>query len=151
MSLTDPSKKMSKSDPSAYSRILITDSPAEISAKLRTATTDSINSVSWDPINRPGVANLLTILSAFDKEGRSTVELGMSMGGVGLGAFKKYVGESVAEGLKGIREEFGRLMEDGGGEGGYLSEVAEEGRMMAVESAEGTMVEVKKAMGSWRG
>ncbi|KAH7321879.1 tryptophanyl-tRNA synthetase, partial [Rhexocercosporidium sp. MPI-PUGE-AT-0058] len=145
MSLTTPSSKMSKSAPSPLSRILITDSPTTITQKISSALTDSQNNVSWDPISRPGVSNLLTLLSSFDEHGRSPQELGekLEMEGMGLGAFKKLVAGAVGEGLRGVREEFERVM----AEEGYVEEVARRGAVRAKESAEETMVLVREAVG----
>lgn len=64
MSLRDGTKKMSKSDPSDYSRITLTDDADAIAQKIRKAQTDSEPSISYDPENRPSVANLLTIYAA---------------------------------------------------------------------------------------
>jgi len=145
MSLTNPLKKMSKSDTSPSSRILITDSPSLIQKKLTTAVTDSINSVSYDPVNRPGVSNLLTLLSAFDKEGRSPETLGEVYGtGMGLGAFKKLVGEAIGEGLEEFRDEYERVVKEGKG---HLEDVEMRGKMVAEENAEATMVGVREAVG----
>jgi tryptophanyl-tRNA synthetase len=63
MSLVDPSKKMSKSDNDQKGCIYITDSPELIKKKIMGATTDSIGVVNYDPINQPGITNLITILS----------------------------------------------------------------------------------------
>jgi tryptophanyl-tRNA synthetase len=145
MSLTNPLKKMSKSDPSPLSRILITDPPELIQKKLITAVTDSLNSVSYDPVNRPGVSNLLTLLSAFDAEGRSPETLGEVYGtGMGLGAFKKLVSEAIAEGLKGVREGYERVEKEGEG---YLVDVERMGAKVAGGNAERTMVDVREAVG----
>ena len=64
MSLRDGSQKMSKSDPSDYSRINLTDEDEVISAKIKKATTDSYNNVVANLENRPEVANLVNIYSA---------------------------------------------------------------------------------------
>jgi tryptophanyl-tRNA synthetase len=64
MSLTDGTKKMSKSDPSDYSRITLTDDADAIAQKIRKAQTDAIEGIAYDPENRPSVANLLTIYAA---------------------------------------------------------------------------------------
>lgn len=145
MSLANPLKKMSKSDPSPSSRILITDTPELIQKKLITAVTDSINSVSWDPVNRPGVSNLLTLLSAFDAEGRSPETLGQVYGtGMGLGAFKKLVGQAIGEGLEGFRNEYQRVVKEGEA---YLVDVEKRGAEVAEANAESTMVDVREAVG----
>ncbi|KAL2068325.1 hypothetical protein VTL71DRAFT_16423 [Oculimacula yallundae] len=145
MSLTHPLTKMSKSAPSPLSRILITDSATTITTKLSSALTDSDNSVSWDPINRPGVSNLLTLLASFDEHGRNAQEWGekLEREGMGLGAFKKFVAGAVGEGLKDVREGFERIV----GEEGYVEEVARRGAARARESAEETMVLVREAVG----
>jgi tryptophanyl-tRNA synthetase len=145
MSLTNPLKKMSKSDPSPLSRILITDSPSLIQRKLTTAVTDSLNSVSYDPINRPGVSNLLSLLSAFDKENRTPEELGKVYGtGMGLGAFKKLVGEAIADGLESFRGRYEEVVKEGEG---FIGEVERRGAKVAEENAESTMVGVREAVG----
>jgi tryptophanyl-tRNA synthetase len=64
MSLRDGTKKMSKSDPSDYSRITLTDDADAIAQKIRKAQTDAIEGIAYDPENRPSVANLLTIYAA---------------------------------------------------------------------------------------
>ncbi|CZT05097.1 related to mitochondrial tryptophanyl-tRNA synthetase [Rhynchosporium graminicola] len=145
MSLTSPLQKMSKSHPSPLSRILITDSPSTITTKLSSALTDSQNLVTWDPVSRPGVSNLLALLSSFDKHGRSAQELGgmLEKEGMGLGAFKKLVAGEVREGLRDVRERFERVL----GEEGYVEEVARRGAVRARESAEETMVLVREAVG----
>lgn len=143
MSLQDPWVKMSKSAPNPLSRILITDSPSEIQKKIMGAITDSSNSVSYDPETRPGVANLLQLLSHFDPQNRSPTELGHEYRSFGLGQFKKLVGEQIAESLEPVRTEFERVMK----EPGYLDGVAERGAKKARENAEETMVIVREAMG----
>lgn len=62
---------------------------------------------------------------------------------MGLGVFKKLVGEAVGEGLSGVRERFERIV----GEEGYVEEVARRGAVRARESAEETMVLVREAVG----
>ncbi|PSN44065.1 Tryptophan--tRNA ligase [Blattella germanica] len=64
-SLREPSKKMSKSDQDPKSRIELTDTPEAILEKCKKAVTDFTSKVTYDPVNRPGVANLLTIHSLF--------------------------------------------------------------------------------------
>jgi tryptophanyl-tRNA synthetase len=53
--------KMSKSNPSDLTKILITDTPEEIRRKIKSAVTDSIESIRYDPENRPGISNLIDI------------------------------------------------------------------------------------------
>ncbi|KAI0480780.1 putative tryptophanyl-tRNA synthetase [Xylariaceae sp. FL0804] len=63
MSLQRPESKMSKSTPNESERILITATPEEIHRRIRHAVTDSDNRVTYDPVGRPGVANLLELLA----------------------------------------------------------------------------------------
>ncbi|PBP17049.1 tryptophanyl-tRNA synthetase [Diplocarpon rosae] len=145
MSLTSPTTKMSKSAPSPLSRILITDSPSTITAKISSSLTDSDNSVSYSPSLRPGVSNLLSILASFDRDRRTPAQLGAKYeaAGMGLGAFKKVVAEAVVQGLDGVRREFERIL----AEEGYVEDVAEKGARAARESAEETIVLVREAVG----
>ncbi|KAF8319437.1 Nucleotidylyl transferase [Clavulina sp. PMI_390] len=62
LSLRDPIQKMSKSAKDPKSRILLSDSRDEIARKIRKAVTDSETTISYDPIHRPGISNLLRIL-----------------------------------------------------------------------------------------
>lgn len=61
MSLKDPTRKMSKSDPDPNAYILLSDSAAQISAKISHALTDSENKIAYDPHHKPAVSNLLQI------------------------------------------------------------------------------------------
>ncbi|PNH42873.1 hypothetical protein VD0004_g4493 [Verticillium dahliae] len=145
MSLQQPHKKMSKSSNDARSRILITDSPDEINQKLISALTDCDNSVSYDPVNRPGVSNLLEILSIFDESGREPAQLAESLSGHNLKQLKERVSESVVMGLNGIRERYIDLLS--ADEGKYLDFVEAEGARKARENAAETMAIVREATG----
>ena len=63
-SLQEPTKKMSKSDPNTKATIRLLDTPKEIEKKIKSAVTDSDGIVKYDVENKPGISNLLTILSA---------------------------------------------------------------------------------------
>jgi tryptophanyl-tRNA synthetase len=143
MSLSDPSVKMSKSHPNPDSRILITDSPSIIKRKITKAVTDSINSVSYDPVNRPGVANLVELMSHFDIERRSPEVLEETCKGMGLGSFKELVARTISDRLEGVRVNFERIM----GEEGLVEDIAAKGAKIARRNAEETMVLVREAVG----
>jgi tryptophanyl-tRNA synthetase len=64
MSLRTPDMKMSKSDPSEQGKITLQDSNDHIQKKIKSAVTDGIGGVTYDPKNRPGLANLLNIYAA---------------------------------------------------------------------------------------
>lgn len=70
MSLQEPTKKMSKSDPEE-TFIALLDDPDTIRRKIKRAVTDSDGEIRYDPENKPGVSNLLAIMSALGA-GRST-------------------------------------------------------------------------------
>jgi tryptophanyl-tRNA synthetase len=143
MSLRDPLQKMSKSDPHPLSRILLTDKPEDISQKLRKAVTDSDGGVSFDPKARPGVSNLVQIYAHMQRR-TDFEDVAKELENCNKAELKNKVAECVAEGLRSIRDEYERIMKEGDG---YLEKVAEEGARKAKESAEETMVLVRRAMG----
>jgi tryptophanyl-tRNA synthetase len=145
MSLTDPTKKMSKSDPKPKSRILITDSREEIHNKLRTALTDSIEGVSYDREKRPGVSNLVDLMYHFDDAGAgSPEELAGDVKNLNMRALKEKVADTVDGGIGDIRERYEALMV---GDQKQLIEHAEKGARRAEEIAEATMKRVRSALG----
>jgi tryptophanyl-tRNA synthetase len=93
MSLRDPTKKMSKSDKSALSRIELTDTADEIRKKVCKATTDAVGGIYYDRDERPGVSNLLDIASAVT--GQSVAQLETQYADYGTGAFKDSVADAV--------------------------------------------------------
>lgn len=62
-SLTNPEKKMSKSDPNQKAKISLSDDPNVAAKKILSATTDSISEIRFDMFNQPGISNLLQIES----------------------------------------------------------------------------------------
>lgn len=145
MSLQEPHLKMSKSHQDPRSRILITDSPEEITQKIMAARTDSINSVSFDPIVRPGVSNLLSLLSLFDEQSRSAAELGEIHSTLNLRDFKTLVSDKISGALAGIGSRYEEVMKQD--DGRYLDHVEGKGAERARQSAEETMVLVREAIG----
>lgn len=147
MSLQNPTQKMSKSDKSHWSRILITDTPEEISKKINSAVTDADNFVSYDSAARPGVSNLLRLLACFDDRGRTPEQLATELSAMnaGLGVLKKRASESIIAGLGDIRERYHELLAEDGG--GYIDHVAAEGARKAQLRADETMAIVREAIG----
>ncbi|KAF5392133.1 hypothetical protein D9757_003228 [Collybiopsis confluens] len=142
LSLRSPTSKMSKSSPDAQSRILLTDSTAVIASKIKSAVTDSIQGITWDPVGRPGTANLLSILAACNGD-ESVKETASRYQGKNHGALKRDVTEAVEEMLKGPRREFERLK----GDREYLRNIAREGAEKARVKSEVTMKEVRGRIG----
>ncbi|MEG1541684.1 MAG: tryptophan--tRNA ligase, partial [Oscillospiraceae bacterium] len=110
MSLTSPENKMSKSDKDPGGCIYLMQKPEEIMRSFKRAVTDSETLVKFDPTNKPGVSNLMTIYSV--ASGLSLPEIEAKFEGLGYGDFKPQVGEAVVELLRPIREEAERLMAD---------------------------------------
>lgn len=144
MSLNDPMSKMSKSNKSDKSRILITDTPDQIKSKINAAVTDSLPGLSYDADKRPGISNLIDILSIFDAQGRGSAQLSEHYSDLSPRQLKEMVTDAVIQGLNGIRERYAKLLDAGEN---YLDEVAVEGARKARESAEETMNLVREAVG----
>ncbi|TGO60131.1 hypothetical protein BCON_0038g00480 [Botryotinia convoluta] len=147
MSLQSPTQKMSKSHPAPISRILLTDSPDTITKKVSSALTDSQNTVSYSPSERPGVSNLLTLWSSFDTQNpkRTPAQIAEECKAkkFTLGDLKRETANAVNTGLEPIRKNYERLL----GDEGYVEDVARKGGVKARENAERTMVEVREAVG----
>jgi tryptophanyl-tRNA synthetase len=104
MSLIDPKKKMSKSDPNPAATIYLLDTPEEAKKKIMSATTDSENTVKYDSEMKPGVSNLMEIYSQL--ETRTMVDIENEFQGKGYKEFKERVSESVGEFLKKFQEKY---------------------------------------------
>lgn len=142
MSLRHPTTKMSKSDPSDASRINLTDTPDLIASKILRATTDSESKITYDPLARPGMSNLVAIYAAV--RGVTTEDVVHEFEGVtSTRVFKERLVEVVAEGLGEVRREIDRLR----AERGYVEGVLREGAERAKESAEGCLKEVYEVTG----
>lgn len=141
MSLGTPTNKMSKSDPQGC--VFIMDKPEDIARKFKRAVTDSdtVNCVRYDPENKPGVANLMSIYAAVT--GKSFAEIEKEFDGKGYGAFKPAVGDAVIETLRPIREESERMIADKA----YLQQVYTEGAQKATAVARRTLRKVYKRVG----
>ncbi|XP_063705644.1 tryptophan--tRNA ligase, mitochondrial isoform X2 [Culicoides brevitarsis] len=140
-SLRDPTKKMSKSDSDPKSCIYLTDSPKEILNKIKKAVTDCTSEVAFDPINRSGVANLITIHSLASN--LSPEEICESAKEIDTGKYKPKVAEALIEHLNPIREK----IEDYLKHPEYLEQVLSEGGERASNFAEETLSEVKEKIG----
>ena len=140
MSLQEPTRKMSKSDPEE-TYIAILDKPDVIRKKVRRAVTDCENRVMYDPEKQPGVANLMSILSALT--GQSMDEITAAYDGQGYGKFKDAVADAVIATLEPIQSEYDRISADKA----YLQQVMESGCQRASAIAHRTMLKVRKKLG----
>ena len=141
MSLNAPDSKMSKSIPEGC--IFMMEKPEDIQRKFKRAITDSDteNCVRFDPVNKPGVANLMSIYSAVT--GKSFEEIEAEFAGMGYGKFKPAVGDAVIETLAPIREEATRILKDKT----YLESVYKAGAEKASYVANKTLRKVYKKVG----
>ena len=141
MSLTAPESKMSKSIPEGC--VFLMEKPEDMARKFKRAMTDSDTEhcVRFDPENKPGVANLMSIYSAVT--GRTYDEIEQEFAGKGYGVFKSAVGDAVIELLRPIREEAVRLLADKA----YLESVYRAGAEKASYVAEKTLRKVYKKVG----
>lgn len=143
MSLRDGSKKMSKSDPSEYSRINLNDDPDTLAQKIRKARTDP------DPLpetadglaERPEALNLVSIYAALAGISRDAVCA--EFAGKGFGEFKPALVDVVAAKLAPITSEMARLMKDPA----YIDSVLAEGGDKAAALAAPILQEVKDTVG----
>lgn len=140
-SLRDPSSKMSKSDPQKLATIFLTDSPDDIVFKIRRAVTDFTSEVTFDPVGRPGVANLVSIHAAIS--GQNVEDVVRLTKGLDTGKYKTVVAEAVVQRLEPIRQEIQRLKADRSHLESVLAKGAEKARNLAAP----VMQEVRKLVG----
>lgn len=140
MSLQDPTRKMSKSDPED-TFISLLDPPDAIRRKVRRAVTDSEADIRFDPAGKPGVSNLLSIIAALT--GQSVEEAAAELQGQGYGKLKDRVSECVIETLAPLQSEHRRLMADKA----YLQGVLKENADIANGMALRTLRKVQRKVG----
>ncbi|KAI1074085.1 hypothetical protein F5B20DRAFT_574334 [Whalleya microplaca] len=146
MSLTNPEKKMSKSDANHRSRINITAEPDEIRRRIKAAKTDLYNRVTYDPVARPGVSSLLELLTQCGPtEGTPIEELVQEFEGLEIKAMKEKVADSIVSELDGVRDRYNEVLTKKGGK--YLMEIEAAGAEVARRNAEDTMRLVREAVG----
>ena len=105
LNLQNPLEKMNKSDNGDNKGTIFLMDDIEIAKKkIMQAKTDSLNKVHFDEINQPGISNLMSILSKITNESFESIEKRYT--GVGYGAFKKEVSETVAKLLTTIQERY---------------------------------------------
>ena len=138
MSLSDPTVKMSKSDPKGD--VYLKDEPAVIRKKIMSAVTDSGSEVKYDPENKPGISNLLTIYSAM--KDISIEEAEKIFEGSRYGDFKKAVADAVLEELEPFQARYREILANKSYE-----PVLKEGAEKASAIASKTLKRVQKAVG----
>ncbi|NUZ10529.1 tryptophan--tRNA ligase [Pseudoalteromonas sp. McH1-7] len=143
MSLQDPLKKMSKSDDNPNAFVMLLDEPKKIEKKLKKAVTDSDEQarIYFDRTEKPGVSNLLTLLSVATK--RSVEELVPEYEDKMYGHLKKDTAEAVVNMLNPIQARFKEIREDRA----LLDEIMRKGAEKAGARAEQTLKAVYNAVG----
>ena len=141
MSLQEPTAKMSKSDENENAFISLLDSPDVVLRKIKRAVTDSDGTIVFDPENKPGVSNLLSIYSACANE--SMEEALKRFDGKGYGDLKNTCADAVISVLAPLQERYGRIVSDKA----YLEEVMSKGAEKAAGTACRTLSKVYKRVG----
>ncbi|MTH53250.1 tryptophan--tRNA ligase [Bacillus mangrovi] len=143
MSLAEPTKKMSKSDPNQKAFISLLDEPKVIEKKIKSAVTDSDGIVKFDKENKPGVTNLLSIYSIIT--GESIEELEAKYEGKGYGDFKGDLAKVIVNELEPIQKRYHELMESE-----ELDRILDEGAERANRAASKMVKKMERAMGLGR-
>ena len=140
MSLTDPEKKMSKSDTNPNSYISILDEPAVITKKFKRAVTDSEGRIAYEQ-GRPGMNNLLSIYSAMT--GKTIEQTVAEFEGCGYGTLKTAVADAVIAEIEPVQTEYRRILADKA----ELERITKDGARRASEAAEKTLDLVYRRVG----
>ncbi|HHX61220.1 MAG TPA: tryptophan--tRNA ligase [Epulopiscium sp.] len=140
MSLQEPTKKMSKSDPDVNGFVSILDGPDVIARKFKRAITDSDNEVRFAD-DKPGISNLLSIYSAIT--GKTIAESEKDFEGKGYGDFKMGVAEVVIDELKPLQERYKQLTTDKA----YIDSIIQKNAQTASYLATKTLRKVQKKVG----
>ncbi len=140
MSLTEPTKKMSKSDENQRSTLFLLDEPDLIKKKISSSVTDSGSEITAIP-EKPGISNLLTIHSALSNQSLSDLE--DRFAGKGYGALKNEVTEIISESLAPVRSKYKELIN----QKDYLSKILAEGAQSAQKRAYKILSKVYRKVG----
>ena len=143
MSLQDPTSKMSKSDKLEKAVIYLLDDEAVIRKKIASAVTDSEAQVYYDPVNKPGISNLLTILSCCTN--KSIEQLVLECKDMNYGEFKKVVADAVISKLAPIQKRYQEILNSH-----ELDEILTAGASKASYFANKMISKVKRKMGIGR-
>ena len=143
MSLQDPTKKMSKSDPNPKASVSLLDTADDIRKKFKSAVTDSEAKVRYAD-GKDGINNLMAIYSCCTGLDYDAIE--KEFDGKGYGDFKLAVAESVIESIKPVQDKYYELMSDKA----YIEKCAAEGAMKASYIANKTLSKVMRKVGFWQ-
>ncbi|KKS32982.1 MAG: Tryptophan-tRNA ligase [Candidatus Amesbacteria bacterium GW2011_GWA2_42_12] len=140
MSLVDPTKKMSKSDANPNGAVMLLESPESARKKIMAAVTDSGSEIKYDWNNKPGISNLLEILSQLSNTPISDLETQFS--GQNYGQFKTAVADEVEKFLVDFQKKYHEIVDSG-----KLDEILSNGAKKSYEISHPKLLEVYKKVG----
>lgn len=141
LSLQDPTKKMSKSDPNPKGHLYLSDSPKQMEKKIKGAVTDSESEIRFDLEKKPGLSNLISIQSSI--LGKSVQEITQSYQGKQYGELKVDTAEIVVQALQPLQEKTKTFLADRT----ELDSVLKKGAQKAREVASQTLQKVYQRVG----
>ena len=138
--LVNPEKKMSKSNESANSKIMLDDAPEAAAKKIKSATTDSVGKIQFDMWNQPGISNLLQSEALLSERPLQDV-ISEWAGETRYGDLKAKVAESVMEFLETFQANLAKISDS------QVDELLETGEKYANEVANKKLHEAQRAIG----
>lgn len=141
MSLSDPTKKMSKSDETNKGCIYLLDDLKVARKKVMSAVTDNLAHVHYDPVNQPGITNLMQIYSSLNHD-KPFDEIEKEFEGKGYGDFKRAVADSVCATLEDIQNKYHAILESN-----LIDETLVDGAAKASVLAKEKLDQVQRAIG----
>ena len=142
-SLTEPTKKMSKSAENEKSKISLSDDPKHAAKKIMSATTDSEGVIRFDMVNQPGISNLITIESLLNNRPIQDV-IADSAGQTSYGDLKRKVADSVMHFLADFQERVDNITD------AEVEAILEKGEQYANQVANAKLHTVQKAVGLYK-
>ncbi len=139
-SLTDPTKKMSKSTADEKSKILLSDSPEVAAKKIMSATTDSVGEINFNFETQPGISSLLQILALLTSRPQEEVNAEWQ-GQTQYGDFKRAVANVVAEFLTNFQARLASISDE------ELLKTLEASESKMAETANATLLRAQQAVG----
>lgn len=142
-SLTDPTKKMSKSSTNEKSKISLNDDPKAAMKKIMSATTDSEGIIRFDMINQPGISNLMQIEALINNRELQDV-ISDFAGQTMYGDLKKQVADSVFHFLSDFQEKVAQISD------ADVEKILEDGEKFANEVSREKLRQIQKVVGLYK-
>lgn len=142
-SLTDPTKKMSKSSTNEKSKISLNDDPKAAMKKIMSATTDSEGIIRFDMVNQPGISNLMQIEALINNRELQDV-ISDFAGQTMYGDLKKQVADSVFHFLSDFQERVAQISD------ADVEKILEDGEKFANEVSREKLRQIQKVVGLYK-